>query len=209
MLNPPLFPGFSARTMSRPDERERRQPPGDSAGARDAAADAAGGASRAPAPSKTRRKAEMHSLQDMGEALVRLDAKRLGELAVAVALPERLYDAIVAARSITAWGGRKRQLQYVGKLMRTIDPEPIRQQLDLWARGHANDAARERLLERWRDRLLTETGALDALVQEYPGLDRPRFRSLIAQARDERDHGRPPHGCRALFRELRNLVARH
>ncbi len=149
----------------------------------------------------------MHALQDMGVALVLLEPKRLAELAAEVALPERLHDAIREARSITAWGGRKRQLQYVGKLMRDIDPEPIRRRLDLWAHGQEVDAARQHALERWRDRLLAEPDALDALSAEYPRLDRPRFRALIAKARDERERAQPPHAYRELFRELKALNA--
>lgn len=190
--------------MPRPDERERHRLP------IDAGADAAAGTDGVPGsavPSKTRRKAEMHALQGLGAALVLLEPKRLAELASEVALPERLCDAIREARSITAWGGRKRQLQYVGKLMRDIDPEPIRRRLGLWAQGHDIDTARQRALERWRERLIAEPDALDALSTEHPRLDRPRFRALIAKARDERDRGQPPHAYRELFRELKSLDA--
>lgn len=149
----------------------------------------------------------MHALQDLGEALILLEPKRLAELAVEAGLPDRLTDAIRDARSITAWGGRKRQLQYVGKLMREVDPEPIRRRLDLWAHGHDIASARHHDLEQWRDRLLAEPAALDALSAEFPHLDRPRFRALIARARDERGRGQQPHAYRELFRELKSLDA--
>ena len=188
--------------MPRPDEREHRRPRGaantDEMRTGEAAADSA-------PPSKTRRKAEMHALQDLGEALIRLDPKRLDLLAAEAALPERLVDAIREAQSITAWGGRKRQLQYVGKLMRNVDPEPIRRRLDLWAHGHAIDSARQHALEQWRDRLIAEPAALDLLAAQKPRLDRPRFRALIARARDEHARGQPPHAFRELFRELKAL----
>ena len=185
--------------MPRPDERDRRRPHGDAnANGPDAAAE--------DFPlSKTRRKAEMHALQDMGEILVGLDAKRLAMLAEEAALPPRLVEAIVEARSITAWGARKRQLQYVGRLMRDVDPEPIRRRLDLWAYGHAIDSARQHGLEHWRDRLIAEPAALDLLAASRPRLDRPRFRALIARARDEQARGQPPHAFRELFRELKAL----
>ena len=188
--------------MPRPDEREHRRPLG--AANADATPNADAGEDGLP-PSKTRRKAEMHALQDLGEALVRLDSKRLAELATEAALPERLIDAIRAAQSITAWGGRKRQLQFVGKLMRNVDPEPIRRRLDLWAHGHAIDSARQHALEQWRDRLIAEPIALDLLAAEKPRLDRPRFRALIARARDEHAQGQPPHAFRELFRALKAL----
>jgi ribosome-associated protein len=157
------------------------------------------------APSKTRRKADMHALQQLGEALVALDAARFDELAKEAALSERLVDAIAQARSISAWGGRRRQLQYVGKLMRDVDPDPIRKRLDAWAHGRGEGAARLHAIERWRERLIDEPAALDELVAAHPGLDRPRFRALIAKARDERARAAAPHAYRELFRQLRDL----
>jgi ribosome-associated protein len=193
--------------LSRPDERELRRLRTDAkAPAPETVDDAAvDDAAVDRPPSKTRRKAEMHALQDVGEALIALEPKRLAELAAEVALPDRLVEAVREARSITAWGGRKRQLQFVGKLMRDIDPEPIRRRLDLWAHGHDIDTARQHALEAWRDRLIAEPAALDALSAEFPRLDRPRFRALIARAREERDRGAPPHAFRELFRELKAL----
>jgi ribosome-associated protein len=189
--------------MPQPDEREHRRPRA-AAPAGENPADAT--ADDLP-PSKTRRKAEMHALQDLGEALIALEPKRLAELTAEVALPERLVTAVREARSITAWGGRKRQLQYVGKLMRDVDPAPIRRRLDLWAQGHDIDAARQHALEELRERLISEPGALDALSAQHPGLDRPRFRALIARAREERGRGEPPHAFRELFRALKALPA--
>jgi ribosome-associated protein len=186
--------------MPRPDERERRRARDDTppeAGDVDASLDLP--------VSKTRRKAEMHALQDLGEALVAVDQGRLAELAADVPLPPNLVEAIVEARSISAWGGRKRQLQYVGKLMRDVDPEPIRRRLTEWAQGHSLDSARQHDLELWRDRLLADPAALDLLAARWPRLDRPRFRALIAKARDERGRGQPPHAFRELFRELKAL----
>jgi ribosome-associated protein len=188
--------------MPRPDERVLRR----SRAATDIPVESAGAGARAGAPpSKTRRKAEMHALQDLGEALVALEAKRLAELAAEVALPDRLVEAIREARAITAWGARKRQLQFVGKLMREIDPDPIRRRLKLWAHGRDANAAREHSLEQWRDRLIAEPAMLDRLSAEFPRLDRPRFRALIQRARDERDRGAAPHAFRELFRELKAL----
>jgi len=156
-------------------------------------------------PSKTRRKADMHALQDLGEALVGLDARRFDVVVEEAALPERLVDAIRTARSITAHGGRRRQLQYVGKLMRGVDPAPIRARLDAWAEGRDADAAKLHALERLRERLLTEPAALDDLVATHPTVDRPRLRSLIAKAKDERARSAPPHAFRELWRALREL----
>ena len=184
--------------MSLPDDKRHRRPhaPG---------ADLPAPADPAAPPSKTRRKAAMHELQDLGEALVALDARRFGELAAEAELPDRLVDAIVAARAITAWGARKRQLQYVGKLMREVDPAPIRRRLDAWAHGHDLDTARQHALETLRERLLAEPAALAELAVDHPGLDRARLSTLIARARAERSSGAPPHAYRELFRELKAL----
>src|SRR5437868_13061695 len=96
--------------------------------------------------SKTRRKATMHALQDLGEALVMLDAGRLAELG----LPERLVDALAAARRIRAHEGRRRQMQYIGKLMRDIDAVPIREALERFASGEPSDKAQFAAAEAWR-----------------------------------------------------------
>lgn len=145
----------------------------------------------------------MHALQDIGVALVLLEPKRLAELAAEVALPERLHDAIREARSITAWGGRKRQLQYVGKLMRDIDPEPVRQTLERWAVGAPDDHARFAAAEHWREQVLADDAALDRFADTHPAADRAALAVLVRDARVERTRSGPPHRYRALFRALR------
>jgi ribosome-associated protein len=180
------FPGIPTdRMISRPDEQH------DDANA------------EGQPPSKTRRKHEMHALQDLGEALVALDARRLQKLD----LPERLMDAIVQARGIRAHEGRRRQIQYIGKLMRTIDPEPVQAALEDWAKGPKEDNARFAALERWRDRLLAEPTALNEFVGTYPQADRRHLESLINDANLERTRGGPPHRYRELFRQLKAVVA--
>ncbi len=155
------------------------------------------------APSKTRRKHASHALQALGEALVALDPRRLRELV----LPERLADAILQARGIRAHEGRRRQIQYVGKLMRDVDPVPIQQALERWAKGPREENARFAAVERWRDRLLVEPAALDDFVGAYPQADRRHLESLINDANLERTRGGPPHRYRELFRQLKAAVA--
>jgi ribosome-associated protein len=155
------------------------------------------------APSKTRRKHAMHALQDLGEALVALDPRRLKELD----LPERLVDAVLQARGIRAHEGRRRQIQYIGKLMRDVDPEPLQAALEGWAKGPKEDNARFAALERWRDRLLVEPAALNEFVGAYPQADRRHLESLINDANLERVRGGPPHRYRELFRQLKAAMA--
>lgn len=154
------------------------------------------------APSKTRRKHAMHALQNLGEALVALDPKRLRGLD----LPERLVDAILQARGITAHEGRRRQIQYIGKLMRDVDPVPLQAALEGWAKGPKEENARFAALERWRDRLLAEPDALEEFMGAYPQADRRHLESLVNDAKLERLRGGPPHRFRELFRQLKAAV---
>ena len=91
--------------------------------------------------------------------------------------------------------------------MREQDPAPIRRRLDLWAQGHDADTERQRTLERWRERLLDDAGAQEALAAEFPAVDRSRLRSLVARAHDEKSRGGPPHAYRELYRMLKSLAA--
>ena len=148
--------------------------------------------------SKTRRKREMDALQDLGEALLRVDAARRAELD----LPERLVEALDAAQRMTQREARRRQLQFIGRLMRDVDPVPLRARLQQWADAPNAEKARLHALERWRERLLTEEAALDRLCAERKDADRVRLSTLIDAVRAERDHGRPPRAYRELFRAL-------
>lgn len=133
-------------------------------------------------PSKTKRKEAMHELQSLGEALVELSRDRLA----AVALSDLLREAVVAAKSITKHEARRRQMQYIGRLMRTIDPEPIREKLAEW-RGESATAIRElHRVERWRERLLDQPDSLTEFAREYPINDVQELRACIREARRER-----------------------
>ncbi|MEO8487030.1 MAG: ribosome biogenesis factor YjgA [Betaproteobacteria bacterium] len=153
-------------------------------------------------PSKTRLKREMDALQELGETLVGLAPKRLAMLA----LPERLVDAIALAREITKHEARRRQIQYVGRLMRDVDPAPIRATLAGWETMPRAEKARIAAFERWRDRLLVDAGAIDAFVAEHPAADRDAIVHAVSLAQAEQLRGGPPHAFRALFRILRRAA---
>ena len=153
-------------------------------------------------PSKTARKKAMHDLQSLGVALVALDPARLDSLG----LPERLVEAIAQARTITKHEGRRRQLQYVGRLMRDVDPGPIQATLDGWARGGIAERTRFAAIESWRERLLDDDAAVAEFVAAHAAAHRATLVALIAEARAERVRGGPPHKYRALFRELKRIV---
>lgn len=156
----------------------------------------------APPPSKTRRKQAMSALQDLGVALVALDARRLATLG----LPERLVDAIALARTLTRHEARRRQMQFIGRLMRDVDPQPVRDALAAWAQGPEQERVRFAAVERWRDRIVDDAQGLQAFVEAYPAASRVALAALLADARAERARGAPPHKSRALFRELKRII---
>lgn len=144
----------------------------------------------------------MDALQNLGEALLELRPARLAELD----LPERLVEALAAAQRIKSREAHRRQLQFIGRLMREVDPGPIRTRLAQWADAANADKARLHAAERWRERLLFEASALELLCAERPGADRRALSSLIAAVRAERTHGQPPRAYRELFRALSALL---
>lgn len=148
--------------------------------------------------SKTRRKREMHELQALGAALVELPESqiRLFEL------PEDLARAVLDARRISSHEAKRRQLQYIGRLMREIDPEPLRARLAAIQGGSAQATARHRRLEAWRSRLLADDAALTEYAAAHPAADLQELRTLIRNARKEQKEGKPPRAYRELFRRL-------
>jgi ribosome-associated protein len=153
--------------------------------------------------SKTRRKQIMQDLQEIGEALVELPKDKLKQLD----LPETLLDAVLEARRITAHGGRRRQLQYIGKLMRGVDAAPIQAKLDEWNGSHAEEIARMHRLENWRQRLIDDDAALAELLALHSEFDVQQLRTLIRNSRKEQLLGKPPKSSRELFRLLRDAFS--
>jgi ribosome-associated protein len=155
-------------------------------------------------PSRTRRKLDDQALQALGEALVGVGAEKLAELA----LPERLHEAIVEARTISRFGARRRQMQYIGRLMREEgDAQVIRQRLDAWNGVSVEETARLHAIERWRTRLLADEAALGELISACPRADLQQLRTLIRNARREASANKPPKSFRELFQVLRALLA--
>jgi len=152
--------------------------------------------------SKTQRKRDRHALQSLGEELTELTQEQLAELA----LPERLLDAVLAAKTITKFGALRRQLQYIGRLMHDVDGKAIAARLEAWKGQSRAATAHLHLLERWRTRLLDDETALDDLAAAYPGCDTQQLRELVHNVQRERVEGKPPRSYRALFQELRRIV---
>jgi ribosome-associated protein len=158
-------------------------------------------------PSKSSRKRAAHAAQDLGAELISM---RESELA-ALNLPEILFDAVLEARRITARGGLARQRQYIGKLMRDVDPEPIRAFLASRNSVNARDAESFKRVEAWRERLILEGApALEELERWRPGLDRDEWARRVNAAREERARTAATGAAgRELFRTLRALLDSH
>ena len=154
------------------------------------------------APSKSRRKRDMLELQKLGEELLTFPDAALREMG----LPEPLFEAIETARRIKAHGGRRRQLQYIGKLMRNLDTAPIREAIASRQQQESTHTRAFHRLEGLRETLIDEPdAALAGVLEDYPAADRQHLRRLARQARTERDNHQPPRAARALFRYLRDL----
>ncbi len=152
--------------------------------------------------SKSQRKREMHALQALGETLVGLPDDQLSRLD----LPENLHEAIMQARSISARGALRRQLQYVGRLMRDVDADQIRDRLQSVQEGTARNAAIQHRAERWRERLLAEDAALAEFVAAFPATDVQQLRTLLRNTKRDTAAGRAPRAYRELFRNIRDVL---
>ncbi|MRR52354.1 MAG: DUF615 domain-containing protein [Rhodocyclaceae bacterium] len=143
----------------------------------------------------------MHALQELGEELVALSADRLKKIDI----PDNLRDALRDAQRFTKHEARRRQMQFIGKLMRDIDPAPIREALDEIKGLSAAATARQHALERLRLRLLEDEKVLGEIANDYPGTDLQQLRTLRRNALKEQQLGKPPRAFRELFRQLREL----
>ena len=156
-------------------------------------------------PSKTKVKQQMHDLQDIGEQLVALGHDRLKELD----LPERLYDAVREMKHINKFGAQRRQMQFIGRLMREVDTAPIIAKLEVWSGKSHQHIAWLHQIERWRDRLLEDESALTELLAAHPDADAQRLRSLIRNALKEKELAKPPKSYREIFQALREILPEH
>jgi ribosome-associated protein len=152
-------------------------------------------------PSKTKKKEAMHELQDLGAELVELSVGQLKR----IKLPENIYDAVRECQKITAHGARRRQLQYLGKLMRGADDEPIRAGLALIRGESSAETARLHRLERFRTRLLEDENFLSEIAATWPGADLQHLRQLRRNALKEQEADKPPKNFRAIFQVLQEL----
>ena len=152
--------------------------------------------------SKSQLKREASAAQQLGQDLLTLSQADVE----AMDLPESLLHALNEARRIKKHGALKRQFQYIGKLMRKIDIEPIREEYTRLTNHYRQDVKEFHKLEQWRDRLLAEGDkALEELLNEAPNADRQHLRQLMRQAAKESKLNKPPKSAREIFKYLKTL----
>ena len=156
-------------------------------------------------PSKTKIKQQLADLRDIGQQIVALPESRIKQLP----LSEKLFDAVMLCRKISAHGGRKRQLQYIGKLLREEPEETtisIRAKLLAFAGESHEENAKFHAMERWRERLLMDDSAITEFLHTYLDVEIQRLRQLIRQARKDAAAHKPPAHARDLFKLIRHTV---
>jgi ribosome-associated protein len=155
-------------------------------------------------PSKTQLKKEMHELQELGEALVGLPEDRVVDLPIS----ESLRDAVAEYKRTRSFEGKRRQMQYIGKLMRRNDVEPIREAIAAMRLGRAKDALALHEAERWRVELLASDDAVTRWMGEHPQSDAQQLRSLIRAARKDAA-ATPEQRSGRAYRELFQFIKEH
>lgn len=153
-------------------------------------------------PSKSQRKRDMDALQDIGAELTELNTQQLDS----IELPESLREAVLEARAMKHNEARRRQVQYIGKLMRQVDPAPIRAKLDGFLSVSAEHTAQLHHIERWRERLLADPKSVAEFIAAYPEADSQQLRTLLRNTAEERARAKPPKHFRALFQMIKGLV---
>jgi ribosome-associated protein len=154
-------------------------------------------------PSKSARKREMTARQELGEALCGLSERELARIPIE---DEDLLAAIHESQRIRHHSAQRRHRQFIGKLMRRIDPAPLQAALDALHRERRGAAEAQHELEALRDALIDRgDAALNSVLERFPHADRQRLRQLLREARNERDAQTAPKASRRLFRYLREL----
>ncbi len=154
--------------------------------------------------SKSQKKRDMLALQDIGVELVRLSTESINKLN----LPEQLLIAVLDAKRIptSKHGGYKRQMQYIGKVMRNIDAAPIIEALQASKAPSKQQTALHHLAERWRERLLEDDSALGGFLNEFSEADRLTLEQFVRATKEEKAKGKPPKHFRLLYQSLHDTI---
>lgn len=154
-------------------------------------------------PSKSQLKRDSHHLVDVGEEILKLKAEEID----ALDLPAALEEALSTALKIKSRSGLKRQRQYIGKLLRSIDSEHIEAQLKRIQHRHDTNTAQFKRLEKWRDRLIeNDKEALNEVISHFPDINRQHINQLVRAAHQEKNNNKTPAAARKLFKYLSKLA---
>lgn len=153
-------------------------------------------------PSRSQLKRESEALQVLGEELIELSVDTIKKFD----LPDNLKVALLDAKKITANGAIRRQRQYIGKLMRSVEVEPIEAQLRILKGENDQHTAWLHRIERWRDKLVADDGALDDLMDDFQVPDIQALRQAIRNARREKAENKPPKSYRIIFQTLKGMI---
>lgn len=152
--------------------------------------------------SKSERKREMNALQELGGRLIELSPEQLNS----IEMPLELQEALLLAKTLKSHGARRRQLQYIGVLMRRTDPEPLRQIINDIDKGQKQKARAFQNLELMRDRLVEgDETAFDEIIRRFPDADLQKLRQFVRNAQKSKKENKPVNQSRALFKYLREL----
>jgi len=154
--------------------------------------------------SKSQKKRNMLALQSVGGELVLLSTEVIAKLD----LPDELRVAVLDAKRIpgSKHGGNKRQMQYIGRLMREVDPAPILIQLQALKAPNQKQTAQHHLAERWRERMLADATSIAAFVREFPEAEQTMLEKYLADAKDDHSKQRPPKNFRLLYQTLHKHI---
>ncbi len=154
-------------------------------------------------PSKSERKRDAQALTDLGKQLVDMSPNQLAGLPIS----SELLEALALARKIrNKHVGFNRQIQYIGKIIRSDDPQPIIDAIELRQQAHLHEQRNFHALEQWRDRLIRQgDDAIQDLVDKWPEVDRQHLRQLIRTAQKQAAENKPPAAQRELFKYLREV----
>lgn len=156
-------------------------------------------------PSRTKKKKKAEALQKIGVALVELPEKELKSLNI----PQELKDAILDARTMTKHGSRRRQLQYIGTLMRDLDPEPIQMAVEHISLDRAKATHKFQKMEAWRDHLVSpgnKNHTPEAFITAFPHTDRQRLGQLVRNAANAKNDKKKAKASRVLFQYIREIM---
>lgn len=154
-------------------------------------------------PSRTKKKKAAQAVQKTGEQLLELSDAQLNSLQ----LPSELREAVADARNMTQHGARRRQLQYIGSLMRGIDTGQLKQDLERIGRQAADEARRFKQVEHWRDELKAgDAQRFEWLLDRFPAMNREELARLVEQAKQNKSEMEKRKAGRSLFRYLRQYA---